>query len=138
MQHGLDPRVDHLELVDQFGRQLPSGLAHHITRGHFREQRPGLPRGQRLLRPPGTSSTSCRCSRLIVTVREAPSSSRRSASSRSATVRSSRQTCRSDRVRNDPAEDMTAILFIQRAHAGDQTLPRSHDFWTAVYQAIDD
>jgi CubicO group peptidase (beta-lactamase class C family) len=39
---------------------------------------------------------------------------------------------------NDPAEDMTAILFIQRAHAGDQTLPRSHDFWTAVYQAIDD
>jgi hypothetical protein len=25
-----------------------------------------------------------------------------------------------------------------RAHAGDQRLPRSHDFWTAVYQAIDD
>jgi len=39
---------------------------------------------------------------------------------------------------NDPAEDLTAIVFIQRAHAGDQTLPRSRDFWTAVYQAIDD
>lgn len=30
------------------------------------------------------------------------------------------------------------ILIMQRAHAGDQRLPRSHDFWTAVYQAIDD
>ncbi len=39
---------------------------------------------------------------------------------------------------NDPAEDLTAILFLQRAHAGDQQLPRSKDFWTAVYQAIDD
>jgi CubicO group peptidase (beta-lactamase class C family) len=39
---------------------------------------------------------------------------------------------------NDPAEDLTAILMIQRAHAGDPTLPRSRDFWTAVYQAIDD
>lgn len=39
---------------------------------------------------------------------------------------------------NDPAEDLTAILFLQRAHAGDPRLPRSQDFWTAVYQAIDD
>ena len=39
---------------------------------------------------------------------------------------------------NDPAEDMTAILIMQRAHAGDQRLPRAHDFWTTVYQAIDD
>jgi len=39
---------------------------------------------------------------------------------------------------NDPAEDLTTILMMQRAHAGDQTLPRSRDFWTAVYQAIDD
>jgi CubicO group peptidase (beta-lactamase class C family) len=39
---------------------------------------------------------------------------------------------------NDPAEDMTAILMMQRAHAGDERLPRSQDFWTAVYQAIDD
>jgi CubicO group peptidase (beta-lactamase class C family) len=39
---------------------------------------------------------------------------------------------------NDPAEDMTAIFVMQRAHAGDQTLPMWHDFWTAVYQAIDD
>jgi CubicO group peptidase (beta-lactamase class C family) len=39
---------------------------------------------------------------------------------------------------NDPAEHLTTILVIQRAHAGDQMLPRSHDFWTAVYQAIDD
>ncbi|MEU4481973.1 serine hydrolase domain-containing protein [Micromonospora sp. NPDC023966] len=39
---------------------------------------------------------------------------------------------------NDPAEDMATILIMQRAHAGDQRLPRSQDFWTAVYQAIDD
>ena len=39
---------------------------------------------------------------------------------------------------NDPAEDMTTIVFMQRAHMGDQTLPMWHDFWTAVYQAIDD
>jgi len=39
---------------------------------------------------------------------------------------------------NDPAEDMTAICIMQRAHAGDQTLPMWLDFWTAVYQAIDD
>ncbi|MDH2413775.1 serine hydrolase [Nocardioides sp. CER19] len=39
---------------------------------------------------------------------------------------------------NDPAEDLTTILMVQRAHAGDQRLPSSQDFWTAVYQAIDD
>lgn len=39
---------------------------------------------------------------------------------------------------NDPTEDMTAILILQRAHAGDQRLPMQKDFWTAVYQAIDD
>ncbi|SCL38967.1 CubicO group peptidase, beta-lactamase class C family [Micromonospora pallida] len=39
---------------------------------------------------------------------------------------------------NDPAEDMTTIVIMQRAHAGDQTLPMWHDLWTAVYQAIDD
>ncbi|MGN9804986.1 serine hydrolase domain-containing protein [Micromonospora sp. L32] len=39
---------------------------------------------------------------------------------------------------NDPAEDMTTIFIMQRAHAGDQRLPMWHDFWTAVYQAIDD
>jgi CubicO group peptidase (beta-lactamase class C family) len=39
---------------------------------------------------------------------------------------------------NDPAEDMTAIFVMQRAHAGDQTLPMWLDLWTAVYQAIDD
>jgi len=39
---------------------------------------------------------------------------------------------------NDPAEDMTAIVMMQRAHAGDQSLPMWYDFWTAVYQAIDD
>jgi hypothetical protein len=37
-----------------------------------------------------------------------------------------------------PAEDMTTIFIMQRAHAGDQRLPMWHDFWTAVYQAIDD
>ena len=39
---------------------------------------------------------------------------------------------------NDPAEDMTTIVLMQRAHMGDQTLPMWHDIWTAVYQAIDD
>ena len=39
---------------------------------------------------------------------------------------------------NDPAEDMTTIVMMQRAHMGDQTLPMWDDFWTAVYQSIDD
>jgi CubicO group peptidase (beta-lactamase class C family) len=39
---------------------------------------------------------------------------------------------------NDPAEDMTTIFIQQRGHAGDQTLPMWNDFWTAVYQSIDD
>jgi CubicO group peptidase (beta-lactamase class C family) len=39
---------------------------------------------------------------------------------------------------NDPAEDLTTIFIMQRAHMGDQTLPMWSDFWTAVYQAIDD
>ncbi|SBT67179.1 CubicO group peptidase, beta-lactamase class C family [Micromonospora sediminicola] len=39
---------------------------------------------------------------------------------------------------NDPAEDMTTIVMMQRAHAGDQRLPMWHDLWTAVYQSIDD
>ncbi len=39
---------------------------------------------------------------------------------------------------NDPAEDMKTICIMQRAHAGDQRLPMWLDFWTAVYQAIDD
>ena len=39
---------------------------------------------------------------------------------------------------NDPAEDMTTICIMQRAHAGDQRLPMWLDFWTAVYPAIDD
>jgi CubicO group peptidase (beta-lactamase class C family) len=38
---------------------------------------------------------------------------------------------------NDPAEDMTTILMIQRAPAP-PGLPILFDFWTAVYQAIDD
>jgi CubicO group peptidase (beta-lactamase class C family) len=39
---------------------------------------------------------------------------------------------------NDPAEDLTTIFIMQRAHAGDQRLPMWHDVWTAIYQAIDD
>jgi CubicO group peptidase (beta-lactamase class C family) len=39
---------------------------------------------------------------------------------------------------NDPAEDMTTIVIMQRAHMGDQKLPMWNDFWTAAYQAIDD
>jgi CubicO group peptidase (beta-lactamase class C family) len=38
---------------------------------------------------------------------------------------------------NDPAEDMTTILMIQRAPAP-PGLPFLLDFWTAAYQAIDD
>jgi CubicO group peptidase (beta-lactamase class C family) len=38
---------------------------------------------------------------------------------------------------NDPAEDLTAIVVMQRAHAGDQRLPMWLDLWSAVYQAID-
>jgi CubicO group peptidase (beta-lactamase class C family) len=39
---------------------------------------------------------------------------------------------------NDPAEHMTTIFMMQRAHMGDPRLPMWNDFWTAVYQAIDD
>ncbi len=38
---------------------------------------------------------------------------------------------------NDPAEDMTTLLMIQRAPAP-PGLPILFDFWTAAYQAIDD
>jgi CubicO group peptidase (beta-lactamase class C family) len=38
---------------------------------------------------------------------------------------------------NDPAEDMTTILMIQRSPAP-PGLPILFDFWTAAYQAIDD
>jgi CubicO group peptidase (beta-lactamase class C family) len=38
---------------------------------------------------------------------------------------------------NDPAEDMTMILLLQRANSP-QSLRVSLDFWTAAYQAIDD
>ena len=38
---------------------------------------------------------------------------------------------------NDPTEEMTMILMIQRAHAA-VSLPVRLDFWTAAYQAIDD
>jgi CubicO group peptidase (beta-lactamase class C family) len=39
---------------------------------------------------------------------------------------------------NDPAQDMTTIVIMQRAHAGDQRLPMWNDLWTTIYQAIDD
>jgi hypothetical protein len=41
-------------------------------------------------------------------------------------------------TRDDPAEDLTTIYIMLRAHAGDQRLRMWSDFWTAVYQAIDD
>ena len=47
-------------------------------------------------------------------------------------------TLRPDDPVNDPAEDLIAIVFMQRAHAGDQRLPIWTDFWAAIYQAIDD
>ncbi|GAA1597170.1 serine hydrolase domain-containing protein [Kribbella karoonensis] len=37
---------------------------------------------------------------------------------------------------NDPAEELTAILIQQRAHAGDATLAFQRDFWTGVYQSL--
>jgi hypothetical protein len=33
---------------------------------------------------------------------------------------------------------LTLIVFLQRAHAGDQKLPMWFDIWTSIYQAIDD
>ena len=39
---------------------------------------------------------------------------------------------------NDPAEDLAVIVMMQRSHAGNQQLPMWHDFWAAVYGAIDD
>ena len=39
---------------------------------------------------------------------------------------------------NDPAEDLTWIVLLQRAHMGDQTLPMWHDLRTAVYQSLTD
>lgn len=39
---------------------------------------------------------------------------------------------------NDPAENLTAFVFLQRAHLGDQRLPLWQDLWTSVYQALDD
>jgi CubicO group peptidase (beta-lactamase class C family) len=38
---------------------------------------------------------------------------------------------------NDPAEDMTTILMMQRVHES-QSLSIQLDFWTAAYEAIDD
>jgi hypothetical protein len=38
---------------------------------------------------------------------------------------------------NDAAEDLTAIVVLQRAQAGDQRLPMWHDLSATVYQAID-
>jgi CubicO group peptidase (beta-lactamase class C family) len=39
---------------------------------------------------------------------------------------------------NDPAEDLTTIFIMQRAHMGNPELPMWNDFWTTAYQAIDD
>jgi CubicO group peptidase (beta-lactamase class C family) len=39
---------------------------------------------------------------------------------------------------NDPAEDLTAIVLLQRAEMGDQSLPMWSDVWTTIYQALDD
>jgi CubicO group peptidase (beta-lactamase class C family) len=39
---------------------------------------------------------------------------------------------------NDPAEDLTAIVLLQRAEMGDQSLPIWNDIWTTIYQALDD
>ena len=39
---------------------------------------------------------------------------------------------------NDPAEDLSAIVLLQRAEMGDQSLPMWNDIWTTVYQALDD
>lgn len=38
---------------------------------------------------------------------------------------------------NDPAEDLIALVMMQRSHAGNQQLPMWHEFWAAVYEALD-
>lgn len=95
----LDLPVDPVELDDELGGQLAARPAHDVTRAHGREQRLGLVADRNVFAPPGISSTSSRCSRFTVNVRAAPSSSRRSASSRSATVASSTCTARRPGVR---------------------------------------
>ncbi|MFI7515104.1 hypothetical protein ACIBVK_16620 [Micromonospora echinofusca] len=37
-----------------------------------------------------------------------------------------------------PPRDLSAIVMMQRAHAGDRRMPMWLDLWTAVYQAIGD
>ncbi|WP_205859524.1 serine hydrolase domain-containing protein [Phycicoccus flavus] len=38
----------------------------------------------------------------------------------------------------DPSEDLVAVLLLQRAHLGSPGTPLRQDFWTAVYQALED
>jgi CubicO group peptidase (beta-lactamase class C family) len=37
---------------------------------------------------------------------------------------------------NDPAENLTAIVLMQRAHAGDQRLPLWQTLWPAIHTSI--
>jgi CubicO group peptidase (beta-lactamase class C family) len=39
---------------------------------------------------------------------------------------------------NDPAEDLTTIVLMQREHLGDQSLPMWDEFWSTIHQAIAD
>lgn len=50
---GLDPLVDRGEIGDQLGSETAAGLADDVAWPNSGEQRPGLGRGQELLRPAG-------------------------------------------------------------------------------------
>ena len=79
--------------------------------------------------PPGISSTSSRCNRFTVNVRAAPSSSRRSASSRSATVASSTCTTRRPGVRSaTTATECASVASVLRPCPVENTRTRADNF----------
>ncbi|MDQ5855003.1 MAG: hypothetical protein M3302_01495, partial [Actinomycetota bacterium] len=69
----LDLPVDTGELADQLDRKPAAGLADQVARFDRRDERAGLVAERNFFAPPGKSSNSRRCSRLIVWVRARPS-----------------------------------------------------------------
>ena len=93
--------VDDSEFGDQLGRPAGVGCARRCRAGgRWPAGRGPAGRTGTSCAPPGISSSSRCATRLIVSVRARPSSSRRSASSRNATVASSALTWRKPVVRN--------------------------------------
>ena len=98
---GLDLLVDGGEFVDQLRGQLAAGACPTMSRGRtVSSSARACGADRNFFAPPGISSSSSWCSRLTVSVRARPSSSRRSTSSRNATVVSSTATCRRPRLRS--------------------------------------